>query len=145
MIMKIELEPEHMPLNASGNPGLPRKNDHFEVHRRGKRATIGLTQRSRDFREILSVLKAGMWSQTIDEGPLALWLVQYAPTKHGDGIKGMEGRGRLDSDACLTPVKDALQHAGFISDDAIITEDHTRVVYRKGRPGLRIELREVEA
>ncbi len=79
----------------------------------------------------------------IDSAFWSLHLTTYAPTQSHQ--LGESNAPHIDSDACLSAVKDALEWAKVIDNDMRIREDHTRTEYRKGEPGLVIELRRLDA
>lgn len=50
---------------------------------------------------------------------------------------------KLDSDACLSPVKDALQESGILDDDGRIVRDSSTAVLSRGNPFVIVELRRI--
>lgn len=140
---ELQIGPETL-AHVDGRPNLPTKNRYFTVGRVGGprgRATILLSTEAKSFVQRLGglVLRAGHHCDPsfplIDEGSWRLTLVQFAPRRREKTDLAL-----LDSDACLSPVKDALQKVGVLSNDMVIVEDRTFALYRKGRPGLTILL-----
>jgi len=136
---------------------LPTKNKYFKVGTRGRgdKARAAMF-RSNDAMEFIDCLVGVLTASGYDlppcvdgklRGPAVVrtgwWtldLLAYAPRKRADlDVLAPD----LDSEACLSPVKDALQYAGFIDDDGRIVRDTAIAVYRAGNPGLRIRLTRV--
>jgi hypothetical protein len=122
-----------------GNPALPRKDAYHKAARAGGygRAMIVRTTAAEDFIARLGGLllrnghRCSKADPLITDGCWRLTLVQFAPRRR----KGTE-LALLDSDACLSPVKDALKETGVYLDDMLVVQDRTVALYRKGDPGL---------
>lgn len=122
---------------------LPRKNAYFQAVKAGQRASIAKTSHARAF---IAALEEKARKVGLDVRP-----TRHGPTK-GDAAKAYRAERPIrdgwweldllvvskrrnlsldvltpatDSDSCLSPVKDALQHAGILDDDARITGDRT--------------------
>jgi hypothetical protein len=129
-------------LPPSRNGGLlPRKNSYYAIHRgrlhRSKHAT--------DFVLCLQIaaaragLRPDRGQPPIRFGWWALDLLVVAPAR----LRTFDVLlPRIDSDACLAPVRDALQYAGLLDDDARIVRDRTWTA--RGRPEVRIRLKPVD-
>lgn len=71
------------------------------------------------------------------EGCYELRVLAFAPIRiHRDG----EWYPRLDADACVVPVRDALESVGLISDDVVLVDGPCATVYRADLPGLHVRL-----
>jgi hypothetical protein len=142
---RVVLGPEDLPKfrvskGSPVTPGLPTKNAYFTVNPHTKR----ITSRAVIMKGLAKAIVAAAWQDTGKAPPrferaVVLHLVQYAPkirrTGHAVGLP------LLDSDACLPAVRDALQAVGVVPDDALIVRNVCESRYRKGEPGLEIELR----
>lgn len=148
---RVVLGPQDLPIfpRAKGSPatpGLPTKNAYFTIATRGKKP--------RQFHQIVSrasirnglkkAILAANWEDTGEppprfDAPVSLTLIQYAPKMRRTGAAA--GLPLLDSDACLSAVRDALEHAGVVANDALIVHNVCESRYRKGEPGLEIEVR----
>lgn len=51
--------------------------------------------------------------------------------------------GNLDADACLVPVRDALQLCGVVDNDMRLLCGPVEVIYRMNNPGIVIQLTKV--
>lgn len=106
------------------------KNERYQVCRRGRHAglkespqAVALKEAVRRAAEAAGVttITAGLWRLEV----LTVWPKQR---HHDDGSETAYG----DSDAGLSAIKDALQHAGVIDNDMRVVLDHTVVTYAKG-------------
>lgn len=143
-------------------PLLPAKDDHKRPARGRQGRGVQLTERALEFRACFASLlgaklppiterststrfkRAEHWLSTIRaplirEGRWRLHLLVYVPKQAKTNLGA--GEPFMDSDACLMPVRDALEWARVLDDDMRIREDHTRTEYRAGEPGLDILLR----
>lgn len=136
---------------------LPTKNKYFKVGTRGRgpksRAMLFRSPEAMEFVDRLVAVLTAMGFElpprvagelrgpaVIRSGWWTLDLLAFAPRKRADlDVLAPD----LDSEACLSPVKDALQYAGFIDDDGRIVKDTPIAVYRAHDPGLRIRLTRV--
>jgi hypothetical protein len=141
---RVVLGPADLPKfrNRKGAPPtrqLPVKNRYFTVNPHTKR----IVPSSSIKRKLGDGIVAAMFAATGGapprfSTPVRLTLIQYAPRQHATGP--LAGQPLLDSDACLAAVRDALEHIGVVPKDAYIIGDRTEVRYRKGQPGLEIEV-----
>lgn len=148
---RVVLGPEDLPVFPRGKgspstPGLPTKNAYFTIATRGtgKKRFSQIVSRKSIREGLRKAIIAATWQDTGKAPPsfarpVTLHLVQYAPKMRREGLAA--GLPLLDSDACLSAVRDALQHAGIVENDALIVRNVCESRYRKGRPGLEIELR----
>lgn len=131
----------------AGNPVLPTKNEYFHAVRAGGygRAMIARTPAANTFIARLGGLllrhghRCDKAEPLITDGCWRLTLVSFA----GRRRKGTE-LAHLDSDACISPVRDALEEAHVLDNDMRILTDVTHAVYRKGEPGLHILLERLD-
>lgn len=143
---RVVLGPHELPefrnrKGAEPKRQLPAKNQYFTVSSWGDYPRIVSRQEIR--KKLEKAIRDAAWSDggelpTFDT-PVELNLVQYAPRRHANGPA--KGLPMLDSDACLAAVRDALQHIGVVADDALILRNVCESRYRKGEPGLEIEIR----
>lgn len=132
---------------AAGNPVLPTKNEYFHAVRAGKggRAMIARTPLANTFIKRLGglLLRHGHQCDKADpliaDGYWRLTLVQFAGRRRKDTTLA-----HMDSDACLSPVRDAMEEAGVLDNDMRILQDRTVALYRKGDPGLWIMLERLD-
>lgn len=127
--------PGDLPQSKAGNPELPTKNRHFGFSKFGGKYITKRGKAFRDALERMNVTKkahAGLWSLT---------LVVYTQ-RRGGKLADITDEAGCDSDACLTPVRDALEAVGIVDNDARIVSNRCASVYT-GKAGLRIELRQV--
>lgn len=91
-------------------------------------------------REAMRLQLAGIFRITGGRvgGLVSLHLTTIAGTRRKTGPAA--GQPRVDTDGCLWCVRDALTEAGVIPDDEVICRDVTARAYRKGAPGLIVEL-----
>lgn len=141
---RVVLGPEDLPRFRPAKkrpigPNLPTKNCYHTVSRYGRIVVSGGIKKKLA-KCIAKAHEAGAGTPlpTFAQ-PVSLHLVQYAPRKRN--VAGMSGLPYLDSDACLAAVRDALEHAGIVANDALILRNVCESRYRKGQPGLEIELR----
>ncbi len=131
----IAMGPDDLPQSKAGNPELPTKNRHFGFSKFGGKY---ITPRGKAFRKALEAMEipsqacTGLWSLT---------LVVYTQ-RRGGKLADIEDEAGCDSDACLAPVRDALEAVGIIDNDARIVSNRCASVYT-GKAGLRIELRQL--
>lgn len=121
-------------------PNMPTKNRYKLVNPH----TGFLTTRATIRKGLVKAIHAASWEATGKPPPVflcavELHLVQYAEALRRTGPAA--GLPYLDADACLEPVRDALQEAGVVPDDALIVRNVCESRYRKGEPGLEIEIR----
>jgi hypothetical protein len=138
---ELEIRAQDLPRTEAGNPALPTKNTSFKPGRvggrRSGRATILKTALHKRFIARMSevLLRRGVTCSKavpmIVDGTWRLTLVAYAPRRRGKTDLPL-----LDSDACLSPVRDALTACGVWGDDIMTAEDRSITLYRKGDPGL---------
>lgn len=148
---RVVLGPTDLPVFPRGKgspatPGLPTKNAYFTIATRGKppKQFHQIVSRASIRKGLVDAIVAAAWE---DSGqplprfvcPVTLHLVQFAPKVRRNGPAS--GLPLLDSDACLSAVRDALQHAGVVEDDALIVRNVCESRYRRGEPGLEIEVR----
>lgn len=162
MIDRVELvfEPEDLPLSKKGGGRgrvLPRKNVYFAVDR--KTGGYYLTPEAREFRRAVraKAIEAGVMTgfalePAICSGWWRLDLLTFAPRKR-DAVDVL--LPFVDSDGCLSPVKDALvkctaklqrggpELGGVLDRDERVVADSTAIAYRPGRPGLIVRLTRV--
>lgn len=131
-----------------GPPLLPVKNELYKTVRRYPKRKPGarraskkkvaikiLTDRHEHFRRRLQSICAGLyvspWAYSLR---VQVWVLRS---------KGREVAGQVfpapDNDSCLAGVKDAIQHAGVLLDDAQIVDDTISTRFAE-RVGMRIEL-----
>jgi Holliday junction resolvase RusA-like endonuclease len=141
---RVVLEERDLPVFAvqKGGPRkhrLPRKNRYFVVNHHTKSISTRTGIRNALAKSIIAV----SWETNAAAPPrfrsaLSLHLVQFSPKRHATGIAA--GLPLLDSDACIAAVRDALQHAGIVENDALIVRNVCECRYRKDEPGLEIEV-----
>ncbi len=144
---ELTIRAQDLPTTEAGNPSLIRKNLYFQAVRAGGRgrAMIAKTPLAKSFIARLGglLLRRGYicdkGAPLITDGCWRLTLVQFA----GKRQKGTE-LAQLDSDSCLSPVKDALKTTGVYRDDMLVVQDVTLALYRKGDPGLYILLERLD-
>ncbi len=159
--LSITLRADRLPVirradGSRSNPYLPRKNRHWKPFKN----RMILSEQGREFRCAMASFlgaelpdgartatrykTAKLWAEqqdpAIKQGHWQLHLTVFC-ARQASATDGPY----IDSDACLAPVRDALEFAGVIDNDMRIREDHTRTEYRKGEPGLVIELRRLDA
>ncbi len=139
--LEIELDREDL-----APCGLPTKNTYHAI---GKRRRY-VTKKGIEFRYVLARVchHAGLTTGEVEHPPhdcpvidSGLWRLDLdvGQNRRSHALDGEQGH--LDSDACLSPVRDALQWVGILDDDMRIREDHTRVSYdKKDGPWVRIVL-----
>lgn len=142
---RVVLERRDLPVFSVGKGGprehrLPTKNTYFSVNPHTKR----IISKGNVKRDLAKAMIAVSWEETGELPPkfrsaVTLSLVQYAPKMRRSGVA--RGLPMLDSDACLAAVRDAIQLAGIVEDDALIIRNVCETRYREGEPGLEIELR----
>lgn len=149
--LELVIDTQHLPATRTKagkrSPQLPRKNDYFRIVKpRGPGAArLIVSEIGKAHRLAMSqaAVRAGLFCSKskplIASGLWALRLKVWAPRKRGELEDGLPVP-LIDSDACLSPVKDALMHAGIIDDDWRIETDSTRREYRKGAPGYAVTL-----
>lgn len=162
VIDRVELvfDTDDLPLSKKGRGRgrvLPRKNVYFGVDR--STGGVYITPEARQFRTSMRAraLAAGVLSPTqlepaIVSGWWRLDLLVFAPRRRVDRDVMLPF---LDSDGCLSPVRDALHKCtakltrggpdlgAILDDDCRIVVDSTAAVYRAGRPGLIVRLERV--
>lgn len=156
MIDRVVLHfgPHDLPASKkSGDPILPRKNVYFATTRGGG---IHLTPEARAFRKMMAAkcrqqgFLVGGPEAVIRDGWWRLELLTIAGRRNTTRDVLLPC---VDSDACLSPVKDALvkccyvgkrELPGLIDGDDRIIGDSTHDAWREGEPGLVIRLRRVE-
>lgn len=122
---------------------LPRKNAYFQAVKRGKAPQIVKTTQAERFIRVLESrareleLEVRPSRMGPKKGPEAKEYRAGRPINVGwwalDVLVVSKRRNlsldvltpAVDSDSCLSPVKDALQHAGIIDDDARVIHDRT--------------------
>lgn len=138
--VQIEITAADLATFSLGLPKLPTKNRHLKyTHHRGVVKPVR-TERAWAFIECLRK-KLGPLNRAQLGGFWELRLFVYSPMR---SHKLGEDCGHLDPDACIFPVRDALQVCGVVDNDMRLLAGPTEVVYRRGLPGLIINLREVE-
>lgn len=124
-----------------GKPVLPAKNDHLSITVVHGKPRPYRTRRAKFFIGKLwdRLHKVGLVN-SYQSSYWQLRLVVFAPQK----CRKFGGSdGRMDADACVVPVRDALQQVGFVDDDMRILAGPSEVIYRKSEPGLIIDLKRV--
>ena len=126
-------------LIVPGRP--PRKN---ELHRIVTRPfpKLVLTQRANDFFDAVKVVADAVYL-----GPRITWGVWQcsilAAHDQRAKIDEFDDLGRLDCDAPITLVFDALQRADVIDDDVRITQETSQKIWDKENPRVEIWLEEI--
>lgn len=135
----IEITTADLAKFSVGAPKLPTKNRHLRyTHQRGVVKPVR-TERAWAFIDCLKN-KLGPLNRANLDGFWELRLFVYSPTRS----RKLGGDcGHLDPDACLFPVRDALQVCGVVDDDMRLLGGPMEVVFRRNAPGLLISLREV--
>lgn len=132
-------------------PRLPRKNEYWRIAPRGQ-GGIHPTPLAKAFVKALRTqltidgFSCSQLSPLITTGRWMLTLIVFVPQQYKNGI--LAGTPKMDADACLSPVKDALEGAGVLPDkhhhgvsgDGLIDCDLTVRLHRPTRPGLLIRL-----
>lgn len=142
---RVVLGPDDLPKFRSQKgspitPGMPTKNAYRTVNPHTKRIVTRATIR----KALVKAMEAATWEDTGKAPPrfrcpVVLHLMQYSPALRRTGPAA--GLPMLDSDACLEAVRDSIQEAGIVEDDALIVRNICESQYRRGQPGLEIELR----
>jgi hypothetical protein len=159
---ELVFDTEDLPLIKSGKgraPGLPRKNEYWHINRRTGSPYV--TPEAHAFRRALraKAIASGLMDPNALEPAICfgwwrLELLLFARTRL---ICGDVVTPRIDSDACTSPVKDALhkcthqppkprgqpappERGALLDDDGRIVSDETFTAFREGRPGLIIRM-----
>ena len=123
------------------------KNERHRVIRLGRRASVKESDLAVAFKH--AVLQAA-WDVdiTANTGPLIAegsWRLEvFATWPSKRALAGCVNAANGDSDAPLTMVRDALQHAGVVDDDMRIRQDATQADYVKGERWLVARLTRLE-
>lgn len=156
-LIELTFDTEHLPVSRVGKGRgrvLPRKNAYFAVDQKTGRPY--LTAIARDFRRSMRTraIAAGIMD------PFALtpvissgwWVLELLVIAGRRSLSLDVLLPLVDSDGCLSPVKDALakctgrptrggpEMGAIIDNDARIVSDSTAIACREGRPGLRVRL-----
>jgi Holliday junction resolvase RusA-like endonuclease len=143
--LAITIDEPKLPRCGKGNDRLPRKNKYWERNRRtgtqfrgalaegfiralrAEAARLGL-----DPDKACPPIRSGWW--TLD-------LIVGSPSQ----LKSLDVIApRTDADACLSPVKDALQYAGVLDNDARICRDSASTVLSISNPFVVFRLERIE-
>lgn len=145
-MIELELYGHELPSTKAGNPALPRKNVYYG-HRTAGLGKIKLYIRAegQSFRDSLRKIRLECGAKTIKGGYWKIDLTQFAGRQNHSKTPDLEEMPDLDSDACLWPVRDALEASGWMDDDARIVENTCRSIYRPKDPGIMLKLTEVPA
>lgn len=143
--VELVITSQDLPPSKDGGV-LPRKNTYFIL----ARGTLRRSQHARKFASVLATaaMRAGLHPhpdpkrRPIASGWWALDLLALAPKRYRSLDVLVPW---CDSDACLSPVRDALQYAGIMDNDARIVSDRTWVGYREAAPELRLRLTPIHA
>ncbi len=147
--LRLRIEAHDLPRTetANGQPGgpaLPRKGAYWQLTLHGRRPAM---VQSRTAEAFVATLREAALQLGLGLGPLVrtpsarkklaagsapcaitsgLWTIHvHVTTPRRTEMPSGEVVPLIDSDACLTPVRDALQCAGVLDDDARIVSDST--------------------
>lgn len=137
----LHFSPHDLTPWQGGTPLLPVKNDHLSIAMVAGKPHPYRTKRAKLFiDQMWNKLKKIGLADSYQSNYWELRMIVFAPQRSRK-LGGSDGR--LDADACVVPVRDALQRAGFVDDDMRLLGGPTEVVYRKSEPGLIIDLKRV--
>lgn len=139
--LTLHFSPQDLTPWQGGSPLLPVKNDHLSIAIIKGKPHPYRTKRAKFFiGQMWNKLKKIGLANSYQSNYWELRMLVFAPQR---SRKFGGSDGRLDADACVVPVRDALQQAGFIDDDMRLLGGPTEVIYRKSEPGLIIDLKRV--
>ena len=126
------------------------KNERHRMIRIGRRAAMRESDLALRFKEAVTAAanavrpseQDGVGEALIHEGSWRLEVFATWPSKRA--LEGCVNAANGDSDAPLTMVRDALQHAGVVDDDMRIRQDATQADYVKGERWLVARLTRLE-
>ncbi len=134
-MIQISMGPDDLPKSPAGNPELPTKNRHFGTSKQGRKY---ITERGKKFRDALA---RSTGAAIIAEGTWELNL-KVTTARRGGKLPDIEDEAGCDSDACLAPVRDALEAVGIVDNDARIVRNICSAEYT-GTAGLFITLNRI--
>lgn len=108
------------------------KNERYRVGKRGQHARLLLSDRAIEFREAVARAFAGASPDGLPLVVTGAWRLDVLTVWPRERHLGDEDFAHGDSDAGLSSIKDALQHAKVLDDDVRVVADRTWSTYRKG-------------
>lgn len=107
------------------------KNEHHRIVKLGDHARLRHSDVAQQLREAMRACAEahGVTGGLIDRGAWRLDVLTIWPTRRHLDFETANG----DSDATLSPTKDALQYAGILDNDMRVIADRTWSAYAKGR------------